>query len=96
MTSPFLIPDGYILGIILFGIPYLLARKNDSTLIRDTIWYYMDKTEQIYNRLLYKRVMKKVNCYNCGKEFMVEEIIDDDNFECIECKGNDIEWSQTD
>lgn len=43
--NEFPIPEGFILMIILFGIPYLLSRKNDITLVRNVIHSYMLSTE---------------------------------------------------
>lgn len=37
---------------------------------------------------------KQIYCFNCGKAKDVSDNTDPD-YECIECKGNNIEWSQT-
>ena len=39
--------------------------------------------------------MKNANCYNCGKLFPIEDEQNEDYFECLECRGYEVEWSQT-
>lgn len=39
---------------------------------------------------------KKITCINCGKQLDVSLSTNEDNYECIDCIGNDIDFSQTD